>query len=426
MKTAILIAAVLLIPAQAPANWEILPSGLPNDRFEELLAFDDALYCTSYLGMVYTWHEATETWSLVGEGQRQTPGVSSLAISGDRAVLALVSWGETWRNMRTDGVWGTWQALPELGESIDELAFVGDRLFGARTSGLYVSDDLGSTWQLSTLPTTDSCDVVTLVNDVLLVHTNLSFLNDPGGEVFISGDFGLTWQNVSAQFPRARMSAICSHDGAIYTALNNSGPLDWIVSSADDGQTWTELAAYPEMFYIHALVSDSHRFFIGGYPESNTNLSIHYTSDFTHWSPYVDGLTNQRSPADQMVLIGDLLYKHGGGFVMRSPLPPVSAIGNEEFPSGPQATLTSHPNPFNPRATIEFEVPAGTRSPVVDVIDLRGRLLRSLPGPSGSASGRVVWDGLSNDGLAAASGAYLLRLRDGQRVLATRRVQLVR
>jgi flagellar hook assembly protein FlgD len=78
------------------------------------------------------------------------------------------------------------------------------------------------------------------------------------------------------------------------------------------------------------------------------------------------------------------------------------------------------PNPFNPAATIRFEL--ARSGPVsLDVLDLRGRVVRTLTRenwPAGSHS--LVWRGDDHGGRSVSSGVYLLRLR------ADRQIQLQR
>lgn len=83
------------------------------------------------------------------------------------------------------------------------------------------------------------------------------------------------------------------------------------------------------------------------------------------------------------------------------------------------------PNPFNPMTTITFSLAAAGRAQV-DIIDLQGRLVRSLFAgelPAGERS--LTWDGRDNAGRAVASGAYLARLMSGSE-MATRKMVLAR
>jgi len=86
------------------------------------------------------------------------------------------------------------------------------------------------------------------------------------------------------------------------------------------------------------------------------------------------------------------------------------------------ASLRVAPNPFNPIATIRFEVeaPAGTRQPArVEVFDVQGRLVATLldeslpPGPR-----EVNWRA------EAVSGVYLVRVTVGRASASTKLTRL--
>ena len=85
----------------------------------------------------------------------------------------------------------------------------------------------------------------------------------------------------------------------------------------------------------------------------------------------------------------------------------------------------NYPNPFNPNTTIEYQV---DRFGAVEltVYDILGRKIRTLldaeqiPGRY-----RLQWDGLADDGTAAASGIYLYRLQAGT-FSETRRLTLLK
>jgi hypothetical protein len=74
----------------------------------------------------------------------------------------------------------------------------------------------------------------------------------------------------------------------------------------------------------------------------------------------------------------------------------------------------NYPNPFNPETTIEFTLPTNlfTR---VDIYNVRGERVRTLVNqvkPAGRH--RMIWDGRLENGTAAASGAYLIRVSAGE------------
>jgi hypothetical protein len=92
------------------------------------------------------------------------------------------------------------------------------------------------------------------------------------------------------------------------------------------------------------------------------------------------------------------------------------------------AQVTLHapaPNPFNPRTTLSFWLPASQTCRLA-VYSLDGRLVRTLLEESLAAGAHeTVWDGTDAHGARVASGTYVCRLEAGQ-VTTLRRVVLVK
>lgn len=102
-----------------------------------------------------------------------------------------------------------------------------------------------------------------------------------------------------------------------------------------------------------------------------------------------------------------------------------SAAAAPEAPPTALALHAGRPNPFNPRTTIGYDLPASGPARLA-VFDLAGRLVRTLVDenmPQGSHE--AVWDGCDRTGREVGSGAYLVRLEFGGRV-ETVRMGLVR
>ncbi len=82
----------------------------------------------------------------------------------------------------------------------------------------------------------------------------------------------------------------------------------------------------------------------------------------------------------------------------------------------PVAATSAHllgaaPNPFNPRTTVRFNLPASV-DVRLDLHDAAGRLVAVLAeGPFAAGEHGVTWDGRDRQGRAAASGTYYARLR---------------
>jgi hypothetical protein len=89
------------------------------------------------------------------------------------------------------------------------------------------------------------------------------------------------------------------------------------------------------------------------------------------------------------------------------------------------APLTAWPNPFNPRVTIAWDLPAAVDG-TLEVFAMDGTRVRTLlSGTVAAGPGEVQWDGRDQNGRDVATGAYVARLRTADRV-QTQRLLLVR
>ncbi len=81
------------------------------------------------------------------------------------------------------------------------------------------------------------------------------------------------------------------------------------------------------------------------------------------------------------------------------------------------AAPAAWPNPFNPAVTIALAIGGDGAAPAaVEIYDLRGRRVRELwRGPLPAGERRLVWDGRTESGAAAASGVYVARVRVADR-----------
>jgi len=69
------------------------------------------------------------------------------------------------------------------------------------------------------------------------------------------------------------------------------------------------------------------------------------------------------------------------------------------------------PNPFNPETTIRYEVPAGGGHVEVQIVDVSGRLVRTLVDGSQTEGPKSIdWDGRDDAGRQVATGVYFYRL----------------
>jgi hypothetical protein len=88
--------------------------------------------------------------------------------------------------------------------------------------------------------------------------------------------------------------------------------------------------------------------------------------------------------------------------------------------------LEGYPNPFNPRTTIAYALPAGGKV-TLRVYDTLGKEVAELVrGPRQAAQYHVAWNGTDDDGTAVASGVYLVRLQLNETGAAAPRVKTLK
>ena len=116
-------------------------------------------------------------------------------------------------------------------------------------------------------------------------------------------------------------------------------------------------------------------------------------------------------------LLSDLLAALGAGAG--------SAPAAVDLPATASLTAASHPNPFNPLTTINYNLPRAGHL-LLQIYDLRGSLVSTLidePRPAGPS--QATWNGTTSAGHPAASGTYFYKLRLGDTSL-TRKLTLLK
>ncbi len=122
------------------------------------------------------------------------------------------------------------------------------------------------------------------------------------------------------------------------------------------------------------------------------------------------GLTTrgrQRSYTDRSVTAdGEYLYwlqiEEIGGSVWVGP-------ARVDFRGSNHLDLQVHPNPFFGTAQIDWS--STTRGARVEIFDITGRVIRTLPVRSDTKSGTLEWDGKDSRGHSVPAGLYLTRIR---------------
>jgi hypothetical protein len=96
---------------------------------------------------------------------------------------------------------------------------------------------------------------------------------------------------------------------------------------------------------------------------------------------------------------------------------PVSETGVTPRQLADAMHLELRPNPFNPSTQLSFEL-AQTAPTTVEILDLRGRVVRTLVAKESFDAGShsLHWNGRDDRGSVVASGVYQVRVQAGEQV----------
>lgn len=91
-------------------------------------------------------------------------------------------------------------------------------------------------------------------------------------------------------------------------------------------------------------------------------------------------------------------------------------LGSSTASAGDGFGLVSSPNPFHPLTTIRFRLDAGSHIVNLEIVDVRGRLIRQLAAEElTEGTYEYRWDGRTTNGDRVASGVYFARLTADQK-----------
>jgi len=187
-----------------------------------------------------------------------------------------------------------------------------------------------------------------------------------------------------------------------------------------DGTQWTEFGDGLGNSVLALAVYDDQTLFAGGDFNSATGDPEYMARwDGAAWQPLGSGLLGAplglyADSANGFLYVPGLFNRAGGKPAFNFARWTVEEVTATPDVPGPVALeLRVAPNPFNPRTTLRYELPAGGHVRL-DVYDLRGRAVVTLVDGQRTAGAHTVeWTGRDADGRRLASGVYLARLATG-------------
>jgi hypothetical protein len=214
------------------------------------------------------------------------------------------------------------------------------------------------------------------------------------------GSYTITWEATGVWAPPAPGTATRTHDqwsGACVFSGAYQQRAQVVIAARPAGLAAPWILMGPDGFWLQGA---GDRIFAGIAPGTYTVV----------WTP----LAGWQSPDPNLATLAVAV---GGTITFDRLYHTASAVpgGDDAVVSAPRL-LPARPNPFNPRTTLRFELPAAAHARL-EIFDLAGRRIRTLVSTSLSAGPHeVTWDGTDARGCAAPSGNYVARLTAGMEV----------
>jgi hypothetical protein len=303
----------------------------------------------------------------------------------------------------------------------DPILYAGTRALGETTGALIASADSGVTWQeITGHGHHDLTDIVCVYNDILYVSGDAGVMyTEDGGATWSPRNDGLPagpvlhlWDDgpaiaIPAKDRREDMAFLFAAmaDGVYFTP---TGTVQWqrVLDDPAPRQILVQSDPYTSSYFVYVVTHDG-RLLVSWYGEWEW-------TDLTGSLAGLDivGLRSGYSILD-VATAGDGVY--------RGEVP----TGTDVPDAGAAFHLAVAPNPFNPRTTLSFTLPAAGQVQVT-IHDARGLAIRRLVDDSLTAGTHAAsWTGTDAAGQLLPSGTYFCRLTTPWGV-QTRKLSLIR
>ena len=255
--------------------------------------------------------------------------------------------------------------------------------------------------------------------------------SDDGRVHVINGIFG-NWTDVSTGLPERWITSVRCDPFDVQTAYVTVSGFRWgedmghVYRTRNLGADWEAIDGNLPDAPVNEILPDPQyagRYYVA--TDLGVFQSLNEGQDWTMLGfdmPNVVVNTLAYEPSTRTLLAGTF-----GRSIFAYPLPEgISAVGNPVIAVGAGELMAPWPNPSSGSTTFGFAARRDVDL-TMEVFNIAGRLLwrQQLSAASGQTA-MVGWNGRDSRGQVLASGVYLVRARDGERVLGSRTVVLQR
>ena len=314
-----------------------------------------------------------------------------------------------------------WSTPIELDPSHPDTLYTG-------TNRIYRSTDKGTTWQPISpqLPTQSTqisiFDTFGTITSIAVAPSNSNYLyaGTDDGQVWVTTDGGLSWDNISDTLPNRWVTRVMvdpldeSVAYVTFSGFREDVSIPHVFKTIDTGESWSDISANLPEAPVNDIIPDPISPF---HLYVATDVGVYYTVDGgAVWLPLGSGVP--------LVPITDLsLHPPTRKLVAATYGRSMFAFDLNVLPGGPvsiepQSTeqpqaidlFENYPNPFSNSTTFRFTLPASSHIQL-EIFDLANRKLATLA-KSYFIEGthEIVWDGRDAQGQRVAAGHYFCRM----------------
>ena len=417
-------------------TWTEINNGITNKDIFSINGTDSVLVSSSMDGVCFSYNKGVD-WYNLSQGLNNSEVTRLVSVDNN---LFAGTYGAGISRSNDNGLSWIKLNLPYL--YVGDLLYAHNRLytlllhsFGALTSNIYCSTDLGENWTLTSLNTEFTC---------LAACGNNLFAGSFSG-IFKSTDFGATFTKITNGIPHNTSAiSIASNDSVVLFISHNY----WVYRSTDSGLTWS-IRMLEGLSNTCCIKSVGDRFYIGS---SQTNKLFETTDNGLHWSsvqiPYVFGLVTTFYGDDNYKFVG--LSENQGVFIsdnygrdwqISNPFTANRVLAFEKhnltlytgtdgagiYKLNNVVLMTdsiennilnnsvlkfnlsqNFPNPFNPSTMIKYSVPKESNVKI-KVYDILGRMVQELVNENKPGGYHEV----EFNGSILASGVYFYQIQSG-------------
>ncbi|MCK5051597.1 MAG: T9SS type A sorting domain-containing protein [Candidatus Cloacimonetes bacterium] len=264
-------------------------------------------------------------------------------------------------------------------------------------------------------------------------YPNVVIAGTDDGNVHVSTDDGNNWSDVTAGLPNRWITRVAGDPfdmNTIYVTVSGfrwDDPYPHVFKSTDLGQNWIDISSNLPQLPINCITLDQefpNRIFIG------SDAGVFFTENGgDEWQSLSDGLPNV--PVIDMLIHNPtrtLLLGTYGCSAYTMDLDDLNTGITEDIVTVGVDLYQNYPNPFNPETTISFNIQSSVYQAEIEIFNIKGQKVKTLNvvNPIINSVNKVIWNSENDNGNKVASGTYLYRLKLDDKVVAIKKMILIK